>query len=233
MKKDLLILLILILPSFALLFQKGYFSMHDDLQAFRQLELNKCFQDGQIPCRWVPDMGYGYGYPLFNYYPVMPSYLGELVYKIVLLVAPVVALVWSVKIVFALSLLISGITMFLLARQFWGNLGGFVSSLFYMYAPYHAVDIYVRGAMAEAWSLSWTPAVFLMIYLTIRKPDLKNITLLALFVALFLTSHNPMALIFTPVMVAWALIYLVISKNYRSAYKLTIAGVCGLGLAAF
>ena len=195
--------------------------------------MDLCFQDGQIPCRWVPDMGYGYGYPLFNYYPVMPSYLGELVYKIVLLVAPVVALVWSVKIVFALSLLISGITMFLLARQFWGNLGGFVSSLFYMYAPYHAVDIYVRGAMAEAWSLSWTPAVFLMIYLTIRKPDLKNITLLALFVALFLTSHNPMALIFTPVMVAWALIYLWQEKRMRSITSLVIGGIWGLGLAAF
>jgi len=195
--------------------------------------MDLCFQDGQIPCRWVPDMGYGYGYPLFNYYPVMPSYLGELVYKIVLLVAPVVALVWSVKIVFALSLLISGITMFLLAKQFWGNLGGFVSSLFYMYAPYHAVDIYVRGAMAEAWSLSWTPAVFLMIYLTIQKASLKNITLLAIFIALFLTSHNPMALLFTPIMAIWAVIFLVISKNYRSAYKLAIAGVWGLGLAAF
>ena len=45
------------------LLMPGYFPMHDDLQMMRQLEMDKCFRDGQIPCRWVPDMGYGYGFP--------------------------------------------------------------------------------------------------------------------------------------------------------------------------
>src|SRR3989344_586947 len=58
MKKDLLVLILICLPAFALLFQRGYFSMHDDLQATRQLELNKCFVDGQVPCRWVPVLGF-------------------------------------------------------------------------------------------------------------------------------------------------------------------------------
>ena len=77
MKKDLLVLILICLPAFALLFQRGYFSMHDDLQATRQLELNKCFVDGQVPCRWVPDLGYGFGYPLFNYYPSLPYLIGQ------------------------------------------------------------------------------------------------------------------------------------------------------------
>jgi hypothetical protein len=73
---------IVIVLSFGLLASKGligkgYFNMHDDLQMMRQLEMEKCFLDLQIPCRWVPDMGYGFGYPLFNFYPPLPYLVGE------------------------------------------------------------------------------------------------------------------------------------------------------------
>ena len=58
------------------LFLPGYFSHHDDLQVMRIFEMRQCLQDFQIPCRWVQDMGYGNGYPLFNYYNVFPYYIG-------------------------------------------------------------------------------------------------------------------------------------------------------------
>src|SRR5258708_5359335 len=60
------------------LFLPGYFSHHDDLQVMRIFEMRRCFTDLQIPCRWVPDMGYGNGFPLFNYYSVFPYYIGGL-----------------------------------------------------------------------------------------------------------------------------------------------------------
>lgn len=223
----LILVIVLTIPSFTTLFQPGYFGHHDDLQIFRIYEMDKCFKDGQIPCRWVPDMGFGYGYPLFNYYPVMPYYLGELIHALGF------SLIVSVKISAILSFLVSGVTMFLLGRSLWGNLGGFVSSMFFVYAPYHAVDIYVRGAMAEGWSLSFTPAVFLMIAEVIKEPKLKNIMLLAIFSALFLMSHNPMALIFTPLMIIWAIIFIVSQRAYKSISKLILGGIWGLGLAAF
>ena len=60
------------------LFVPGYFSHHDNLQVIRIFEMRKCFADLQIPCRWVPDMGYGNGYPLFNFYGPLPYYIGGL-----------------------------------------------------------------------------------------------------------------------------------------------------------
>jgi len=221
------LVVILTVPSFTTLLQPGYFGHHDDLQIMRIYQMDKCIKDGQIPCRWVPDMGYGYGYPLFNYYPVMPSYLGELINLMGF------SLVWSVKIVFLLSLIVSGITMFLLARALWGNLGGLAASLFYVYAPYHAVDIYVRGAMAEGWSIAWAPLVFLSILLVIKNTNFKFVPLLAISIALFLMSHNPLALIFTPVMGIWALILMWQKKNFSVIKLLIIGGLWGLGLAAF
>lgn len=231
--KWLMLVWLLTVPSFSTLLQPGYFGMHDDLQVMRIWEMDKCFRDGQIPCRWVPDMGFGYGYPLFNFYPVMPYYLGEIIYKFVSIFTNTTALIISVKILFILSFLVSAANMFFLGRKFWGNLGGLLSALFYVYAPYHSVDVYVRGAMAESWSLAWTPAVFLAIYLTIQKPSLKNTLFLAVSTGLFLTSHNPMALVFTPLMTAWALLWIWQEGKLSAILKLAVAAVWGWGLAAF
>lgn len=225
--KWLVLLVLLSIPSFSTLLQPGYFGMHDDLQIMRIYQMDLCFKDLQIPCRWIPDMGYGYGYPLFNYYPVIPYYLGEFIHALGF------SLIWSVKIVFILSFLVSSISMFFLGKFLWGKLGGLISALFYLYAPYHAVDVYVRGAMSEGWSLAWAPAVFLFIAKVIQKQDFKNVTFLAVFSALFLMSHNPMSLIFTPIMGVWALIYLIQSRNFRSLPNLAIGAFWGLGLASF
>src|SRR3989344_7137682 len=125
----------------------GYFNMHDDLQMMRQLEMEKCFLDLQIPCRWVSDMGYGFGFPLFNYYPPLPYLIGQGIRLFGF------SFVNTIKILFSLSFLVSGVTMYFLAKEFFGRFGGVVSSIFYIWAHYHAVDIYVRGAMNEAWAL--------------------------------------------------------------------------------
>ena len=115
--------------------------MHDDLQIGRLYQLDQCLQDGQIPCRWVPDMGYGYGYPLFNYYPAFPYYLAEIFYLLGF------SFINSIKIFFILGLVFSGVFAYLLGKELWGEYGGLVTAAFYIFAPYHAVDVYVRGAL--------------------------------------------------------------------------------------
>ncbi|MDO8658737.1 MAG: hypothetical protein Q7K55_08400, partial [Candidatus Levybacteria bacterium] len=73
-KKEFFIGLILTLSLFWPLFAAPYFTHHDDVQVIRLYEMDKCFKDQQIPCRWVPDLGGVYGYPLFNYYAPLPYY---------------------------------------------------------------------------------------------------------------------------------------------------------------
>ena len=43
----------------------------------RVVELDRCLRHGVLPLRWAPDFGYGYGYPLFNYYASLSSYIAE------------------------------------------------------------------------------------------------------------------------------------------------------------
>ena len=218
-----------ILAGRSLIFQSGYFNMHDDLQMMRQLEMEKCFLDGQIPCRWVPDMGYGFGFPLFNFYPPLPYLIGEVIRVLG------ANFVTTAKLTFALSFVVSGIGMYLLAKDFFGRLGGVLASVFYVWAPYHAVDVYVRGAMNEAWALAWFPFIFWTGYRLIKEK--KNLSkwivgLTLSWLALF-TSHNLMVLIFAPLFGVWLLLHLWQGNSWRKIPQLAISGILAFGLAAF
>ncbi|HAS69150.1 MAG: hypothetical protein UV32_C0032G0003 [Candidatus Collierbacteria bacterium GW2011_GWF2_42_51] len=223
-----ILLIVLLLPSVSSLLQPGYFSMHDDLQVFRLFELNKCFQDGQIPCRWVPDGGFGYGYPLMQFYPPMPYYPMELMVMLGL------GFFWPVKIMFILAFIFSGLGMYYLAKEFFGKWGGILSALFYVYAPYHSVDIYVRGAQNEAWGMVWFPFVLLYLYKLITK-KFSWTTFILLAVSLFgqLTSHNVMTMVFAPTAILWAIFWIIKTKNYLSIKHLSLSGILGVGLSAF
>lgn len=223
----LVVLIAAILAARTLLFQSGYFKMHDDLQMMRQLSMEKCFLDLQIPCRWIPDMGYGYGFPLFNFYPPLPYLIGE-IFRLVGF-----SFVNVVKIVFALSIIGSGVGMYFLGKEFFGKVGGVVSSVFYIWAPYHAVDVYVRGAMNESWGLVFFPLIFLFSYRLIKTG--KGFTPLALAYTGLLMSHNLMVIIFTPVFALWCLLWIWrLKKNLVSSIKyLVSSGLFALGLSAF
>ena len=223
-----LIITIFAVFSFRDLLKPGYFPMHDDLQMMRQLQMEKCFIDGQIPCRWVPDMGYGFGFPLFNFYPPLPYLVGQGIRILGL------AFTDTVKATFSLSLLISGLGMYFLAKEFFGRTGGIISAVFYIWAPYHALDIYVRGAMNEAWALALFPFILWTSYRLINEK--KNVTKWIIGLALswfgLLTSHNLMVLIFTPVFAVWCLLF-VRQKKWNRLPQLAVSGILALGLAAF
>jgi len=217
-----------VLASRTLLKHNYYFNMHDDLQMMRQIELEKCFKDHQIPCRWVPDMGYGYGLPLYNYYPQLPYLTGES-FRLFSLPFNDVA-----KLTFALGIIASGITMFFLSSEFFGYWGGFLSSVFYVWAPYRAVDVYVRGAMNESWAWIWFPLILLFIYKLVSNRKPKFIIPLALSVAALLLTHNLMVLIFAPVAAVWALFWIFKSKDLVAGSKnLAFGGLLALCLSAF
>ncbi|MBI5358759.1 glycosyltransferase family 39 protein [Candidatus Amesbacteria bacterium] len=227
MKKIFIILIILAIPAVAWLMQPGYFPMHDDLQAMRQLQMTKCFEDGQIPCRWVPDMGYSYGYPLFNFYPPLPYYLGQIFHTMGF------SYIDIVKILGVIVLLASVVTIYLLASEFFGSLGGALSSMLYLYAPYHSVDFYVRAAVNESWALVWFPLIYWTTYKLIESSRFKWVPLVSLSVAALMLSHNPMLMIFVPTYLSWIVFWWWKFKSLQSFKNLSLAAVWAFGLAAF
>lgn len=223
-----LVLVILILPSFWSIVQDGYFPMHDDMQAMRTLQMRKCLLDGQIPCRWVPDMGYGYGYPQFNFYGPLPYYF------MAILTFLDISVLDSVKLGFMATIPISAIGMYFLAREFWGKAGSTIAMLLFIYAPYRAVDMYVRGAVGEFWAMSFLPFIFLF---TKRLLEGKKHSILglSLFLSFLFTTHNITSLITLPFLALWALYFLWQNKSFcrKILIKFFVSGIWAIGLAAF
>ncbi len=229
---DFYFLLVVLISSFLAsrtLFTPGYFNMHDDLQMMRQLQMEKCFLDLQIPCRWVPDMGYGFGYPLFNFYPPLPYLTGQL-FRLVGF-----SFVDTAKLLFALSFFVSSVTMYFLSKNFFGRVGGVLSAIFYTWAPYHAVDVYVRGAMNESWALMWFPLIFLAGYKLITNKKVSAFWIITLALSWFslFTSHNLMVIVFTPFFAVWCLVWLVVTRGWSRIIPLVAAGALSFSLAAF
>ncbi len=225
--KYLVILLLLLIGTTFPLLRSGFFPMHDDIQVMRLFEMEKCFNDGQIPCRWVPDMGAGYGHPLYNYHPVFAYYLG-MVFRTVGF-----SYLFSVKMLFILSFLLSGFFVYFLLKEFFNRWAAIVGAVFFVYAPYHAVDVYVRGAMTESWGVVFFPAIFLCLYKYIKEEKPIWFALGALSLSGLFLSHNIMTLVFTPFAVVWVLFWLVKLKKIKMIWKSALIFVWAFGLSSF
>lgn len=204
-----------------------YFTHHDNVQIIRLHEMDECFKDLQIPCRWVPNLGNLYGYPLFNYYAPFPYYFGELSYYLTK------SLTVAVKIMFTTALVGSYVFMYLLASKLWGKAGGMISATFYIFAPYHAVVLYVRGAMAELWGLMFLPSLIWSLLLLREKTKILYSILFGIFIFLTITSHNLSAMIYLPAVAALVVIFLLQSYDFRFAKLSFLSLILGLSLASF
>lgn len=220
------LIILFTIPAFYKLIRPGYFPMQDDLQAFRTYEMQKCIPDLQIPCRWVPDAGYQYGYPQFNYYPPLPYYVGVGLHYLGF------QYIDAVKILFIAGYILSAVTMFILVDSIAGTWPGFVAALLYTYIPYKATEVFVRGAMSEFWAQIFFPLIFWAVYKLIKTGKAKYMIWLSVSAALLLSTHVLMSLIFVPAALIWALFWLIETK-WKNFWKVAFGGLIGFGLSAF
>lgn len=228
------------------LFISGFFPVHDDTQPARIYEMAKALQEGQFPVRWVNDLGYGYGYPLFNFYAPLPYYIGG-IFNLSGIDA-----INSAKIMYVIGVLAAGLCMFFLLREFSGEISAVTGAVLYLYAPYHAVNIYVRGAVGEYYAYAFLPLIILGIYkiLTaspnqsgsgekkgINSDYKKGILITSLSFAAILLSHNILGLItgyYLALIVLSYLVYLSVRKKNLMKILIIIYSLSlGAGLAFF
>ena len=230
LKKYFPVFLILIFSWWAVqaLFHPGFFPMHDDEQIARLFELHQAITAGQFPPRWVADLGFGFGYPFYNFYPPLVYYLGEIFYFLGF------SLIVSTKIVMISGFLLSGLFIYLLVKEIFGKIAGSVAAIFYIYAPYHSVDLYVRGAQAEFYSFVFLPAVFWSALKLVKEKSRKWLVINSLFLTLLLLSHNLIALISFPFYFAFVGFLLLGEKEKKRVVLLFCFSVfLFLGLTAY
>lgn len=209
------------------LIRQGLFTIHDDQQVARLYLYDKALKDGQLPPRIVDGLGFGFGYALFVFYPPLVYMIGELIHVFG------VGFVDSVKIVFFLSILLSGWFMFYFLRKYIGNLAATFSSICYLLLPYRAVDVYVRGALSEAFSFVWVPPLILSLFALSQDKNKSNITLSAVFIALLLLTHNLIFIAFLVLLPVFSILFVQEKNKMQLLYAFGLSMMIGAGLSAF
>ena len=181
----------------------------------RSLCVEKYWGNGQFLIRWAADINYGYGSPMFEFYPPFFSFFSFSLSKFALNPAQALSLAGIILWIF------SGIGMYLLAKELWGNKGGLLSAIAYLYAPYHIQDLFVRGAFAEFGAFTFFPFLILSFYKIHQKIQMRYVVLGVLSVFLLSLTHNVMSMLFFP-LVALYILFLFLWRNNFQAFLLSI-----------
>jgi hypothetical protein len=209
----------------------GYYPMHDDTQVSRVIVMANALKNGQLPVRWVDGLGYGYGYPIFNFYGPLPYYAGGALHMFG------VDSVTAAKVMIAAGILAAGVFMYVAAYSLIGLAGALVSSVLYVYAPYHAVQAYVRGSVGELWAYAFLPLVVYGYLARNKRHRARAVIVGALGISGVVLSHT----VFGYLLGAVAAIVLILNTFYAvrnrefvaDALRTYLMTVIGFGLSAF
>ncbi len=169
-----------------------------EMHAYRTYEIIAAWAAGVPYPRWAPDLFYGFGYPVFNYYSPLSYYLGA-GYGSVVGGAAV-----GVKFVLVLSAYVGAVGMYLFVRDRWGALAGVVSAAAFSFAPYVVyIDPHARGDAPETLAIALAPLMLWAFARLRRTVSPGDVVLAAVLLAAMITAHNLMALIFFGMLVAW------------------------------
>ena len=230
LKKHLFLILAIAVTFFAIfaLLKPGFFPIHDDEQIARLFELNYSLSSGHIPPRISQNLGFGYGYPFFNFYPSSAYYFAEI------FVILGFSYITSTKLMIAAGFIFAAAFMYLFSKEYLGKIGAFIGAVLYTYAPYHSIDVYVRGALAEFWSFVFVPGVFLGVLRLSKNQTYPNVVIFALFSAGLILSHNLIAMMSLPFITAFFFYLLYINKNRKAFFVSAIlGGMLGLLLSSY
>lgn len=235
LKKNLVgfLLLLLILLVNRSLFQDGFFHLHDFTHASRIAEMGRALADGQFPVRWSPNLGYGFGMPLFLFYAPLPYFLGALFWL------SGFSVVTSIKLLYFVLTIITVLGSYRLGKTLAGRSAGLLLAFLYTLAPYRAVNLFVRGALSEAAAMAFFPWVILGIWQLVKRFEKKSFLLLTLSLAAIMLSHNLSALMFYPLSGFLALLLCFQKEDFRILPALKrvstifLAYLTAFGLTAF
>lgn len=233
MRNKWLVLLIsvgIVLPTVLPLLKPGFFPTHDYTHGARLVELHRALVDGHFPVRWSANFGFGYGMPLFNFYSPLFYYAANLFYSLGF------NLVVSIKITLVLLSLASFLGIFYFVSKLWGKEAALVASTAFIYAPYRAVDIFVRGAFSELTGITFVAISLYPLLKVIKTKSKVWLVILSSVIGGLLLAHNIIALmgIVTIALVGLSLsLSLPQSQRPAAIVRLAFSLVCGLGLATF
>ncbi|MCP4422698.1 MAG: hypothetical protein GY805_39315 [Chloroflexi bacterium] len=197
------------------------------LHIYRIPLVNSQWAAGTLFSRWQPDLIYGYGSPLFTFYPPLSAYLLTLLYWLTAQQAAV-----AINLLFAICLLLGAVGMFALGRALAGELAGLLATAVFTFSPHVAAQIYSRGSISNSLALGLVPLLAWGILRVAQRPSVRRTAVAAAMLALLLLSHTAASLLLLGPLLLWGVVATAVSgHNGNRRHWLALLGVFGLGLA--
>lgn len=224
------ILLLICFPPTITIFRPGSYESGDlSLHTMRLMSFyNILFNEYMLP-RWTPEFNAGYGDPHFIFSYFLPYFIGSVFHFIGF------SFLDSIKLLLAGSFILSGLAMYIWAKDELGKKAGFVAAVFYLFAPYHLIDLHFRVTIAETLSFVYLPFLLLLTKKIIYHPTTLNITLGGICYSLLILTHQIITVIFTPVLIFYAIFvwYQKEKKGFNHLLVYFFSIVLGFLLSAF
>jgi hypothetical protein len=224
-----LLIIISIVPIISI-FRAGTYESGDlSLHAKRLISFYNLLINYKLIPRWTPEFNSGYGDPHFLFAYFLPYFTGSIFHFIGF------SLLTSLKLLLAFSFIASGITMFLWVKDVLGEKSGFVASIFYLFTPYHLVDMHFRVTVAENLSFVFLPLILLAIKKNIENNNRKWFLVLSISTSLLILSHQAISVMFLPIMISYCL-FVKISNNdveFKNLIPCIISITLGFLIASF
>jgi hypothetical protein len=182
--------------------------------------------------RWLPGSFDGLGAPTFYFYPPLAFWVDAAIRGLTFDLLPTS---WRLSMVALVLLWASGVAMYAWLRPQGGDHRvALIGALAYVAAPYHLVDHYIRGALAEFAAYVALPLAMASVSLVARRGG-TGILALAVTYAGLVTSHLPTALLISLTAIPAYVLFTAWHVRSSDPFFLLRCGlglVLGLGLAS-
>jgi uncharacterized membrane protein len=217
---------------------------HDMFLHFDQM---KSFYDGlkagEIYPRWEEDTNHGFGAPTTSYYPPGVYYLTSLFRAVT---GGWIPALFATQLMLMLG---SAAALYVYARRSMSRGAATLAMIAYIFLPYHLIDQYQRGAIAELLAFIWMPLMLLFAERLMEgrgggddvatppasagwRDQLASVAGLALAYGLFLWSHPPTAYQFSLAFGLFVLVVAALRRDWKGPLRIGAGIAAGGALAA-
>jgi uncharacterized membrane protein len=183
-------------------------------------------RSGVLYPRWLADTNHGYGVATLVYYPPNIFYLCSLIHLFVS------DWINTLFVLAALSVALSGIALYALARLFYGRTASALAALVYMLLPYHQLDLYWRGALPEYVGFVFVPLILRYAYKLGSAGRFRDYAAVGLLYGLYVMTHLPVSYLFTYTLAFYALAWAFRERDWKILLRIGAGMALGLGVCA-
>lgn len=207
---SILFLIISILPIISIFRVGDYESGDFNIHIYRIMAFYDSLREGNIMPSWAGELNATYGNPLFIFNYSLPYYGVSLLHILGL------SFITSMKIYLGASLYLSGMFMYLWIKKLTGNnFAAFTSAIFYIFNPYHLIDVHFRATLGESTIFTLVPLLLYFVTVYVKEKRLIFLVAISLVSELLFLAHPMIAGIFLIISIIFVFSLTSIAKNLK------------------